>query len=115
MKDAKGHGSEKRGGGGGGKFDETYGLRGGTPIGAPARPGAQFGHSSKKRHGQGGGGSGGGGSGGGGGGGSGGGSMHPKNGAHTSGIHRALKMNLAQLSAAATNQSIPPPIIGGRK
>ena len=39
MKDAKGHGSEKRGGG---QFDETYGLKGGTPIGAPARPGAKF-------------------------------------------------------------------------
>lgn len=39
MKDAKGHGSDSKGGG---KFDETYGLKGGTPIGAPARPGATF-------------------------------------------------------------------------
>lgn len=114
MKDAKGHGSEKRGGGG--KFDETYGLRGGTPIGAPARPGAKF--SRRKQRGGGGGGTSSGGSGGGSasGGGSGG-SMqkHKQQGAHTSGIHRALKMNLAQLSAAATNPNIPPPIIGGRK
>jgi hypothetical protein len=27
----------------GGKFDETYGLKGGTPMGSPARPGATFG------------------------------------------------------------------------
>ena len=39
MKDAKGHGSDSKNGG---KFDETYGLKGGTPIGAPARPGATF-------------------------------------------------------------------------
>jgi hypothetical protein len=41
--------------------------------------------------------------------------MHPKSGQHTAGIHKALRMNLAQLSAAATNKNIPPPIIGGRK
>lgn len=41
--------------------------------------------------------------------------MHPKSGQHTAGIHKALKMNLAALSAAGTNPNIPPPIVGGRK
>jgi hypothetical protein len=98
MKDAKGHGSDQRGG----AADQPSQAR------MPAR------HSfTKRKHDQRSGS--GGGSGGSSGSGGGGGGMHPKSGAHTTGIHKQTRMNLAQLSAAGTNPSIPPPIIGGRK
>jgi hypothetical protein len=100
MKDAKGHGSEGRGGASG-QPTQARALR---HRSAPA---------PRRRSVGGGGGSGGGGSGGGGGG-SGGGQGHPKSGAHTFGIHKAVTgKTLAQWSAAGTNPAIPPPKIRG--
>jgi hypothetical protein len=104
MKDAKGHGSEKR--------------RGDTKKVAPHQPAHLRPYSFKKKRNQPGGGGGGSpGSGGSSGGGSGGGgSQKHKTGAHTKGIHKAVTgKTLAQLSAAGTNPNIPPPQIGGRK
>ena len=106
MKDAKGHGSEARGG----AADQPTHTR------PPAVHSFKKSKRSQTAHGGGDGRGGGGSSGGGQGGGHGGGSMQKhKTGAHTAGIHKALKMNLAQLSAAGTNPNIPPPQIGGRK
>jgi hypothetical protein len=106
MKDAKGHGSEARGGGSGADnhpMDMKKTLQ--------ANAGMHSFKKGKHQRGSGGGGGGGGSSGGG----QGGGSMQKhKTGAHTAGIHKALKMNLAQLSAAGTNPAIPKPVIGGR-
>jgi len=111
MKDAKGHGSDKRGGESAGEKLRRL-MK--PPSMIPGYPKLPAGHSFKKRKPDqlGGGGSGGGGLGGGGGGGS----MHPKSGAHTAGIHAATAgKTLAELSAAATNQNIPAPVIGGRR
>lgn len=100
MKDAKGHGSDKRGGG---KVDPRTQA-------AEARFKART-MRIKRPSGSGGGS--------GGGGGGGGGSMQNtkhKTGAHTTGIHQATAgKTLATLSSEGTNQNIPAPIIGGRK